>query len=104
MKTITPMSIRSKKIIDMIAIAESAPVLPSSKVLKIANGRLATIPEKIIIEIPLPKPFSVICSPNHIKNIVPDVIVITADTWKKATLPKVGSTVSDKFSIPLEIP
>ena len=45
-------SIRSKKMIDIIAIAESAPVLPSSNVLKIANGRLATMPEKIIIEIP----------------------------------------------------
>ena len=97
-------SIRSKKIIDIIAIADKAPVLPSSNVLKIAKGRLATIPEKIIIEIPLPNPFSVICSPSHIKNIVPDVIVITAEIWKKATLPKVGSTVSDKFSIPFEIP
>jgi hypothetical protein len=41
--------------------------------------RLATIPANIIIEIPLPKPCSVICSPNHIKNIVPEVIVIIAD-------------------------
>ena len=79
MKTMTTISIRSKKIIDMIAIADKAPVLPSSNVLKIAKGRLATIPEKIIIEIPLPKPFSVICSPSHIRNIVPDVIVITAE-------------------------
>ena len=51
--------------------------------LKIANGRLATIPEKIIIEIPLPKPFSVICSPNHIKNIVPATIVVTVEILKK---------------------
>ena len=80
-------------------MADRAPVLPSSNVLKIAKGRFATIPEKIIIEIPLPKPFSVICSPSHIKNIVPDVIVITAEIWKKATLPNVGSTVSDKFNI-----
>ena len=50
---------RSKKIIDIIAIADNAPVLPSSNVLKIAKGRFVTIPEKIIIEIPLPKPFSV---------------------------------------------
>ena len=62
------------------------------------------MPEKIMIEIPLPKPFSVICSPNHIRNIVPDVIVITADIWKKATLPKVGLIESDKFNIPLDIP
>jgi hypothetical protein len=33
-----------------------------------ADGKPETIPAKIIIEIPLPIPFSVICSPNHIKN------------------------------------
>ena len=98
------MSNNKTKIINNIAIADSAPVLPSSKVLNIANGRFATIPENIIIDIPLPKPCSVICSPSHIKKIVPEVIVMTADNWKKNTLPKVGSTVSERFKIPLEIP
>ena len=95
---------KSKKIIEIIAIAERAPVLPNSKVLKIANGRLATIPAKIIIEIPLPKPCSVICSPNHIRKIVPEVIVIIAESWKNPILPRVGSTVSDKLRIPLDMP
>jgi hypothetical protein len=45
-----------------------------------ADGRPETIPAKIIIEIPLPIPFSVICSPNHIKNNVPVVKVITVIT------------------------
>jgi len=90
--------------IKMIAIADKAPVLPSSNVLKIAKGKLATIPAKIIIEIPLPKPCSVICSPSHIRKIVPEVIVMIAESWKKATLPRVGSTVSERFKIPFEIP
>ena len=65
--------------IEIIAIEERAPVRPSSKVLNIAKGKFATIPANIIIDIPLPKPCSVICSPSHIKNIVPEVIVIIAD-------------------------
>ena len=57
--------------IPTIITAESAPVLPSSKVEAIALGISATIPEKIIKEIPLPTPLSVICSPNHIRKVVP---------------------------------
>ncbi len=43
-----------------------------------APGRPATIPARMIIEIPLPMPRSVICSPSHIRNIVPVVIVTVA--------------------------
>ncbi len=50
---------------------EKAPVLVSSRVLPSALGSPATIPANIIIDIPLPIPLSVICSPNHTKNIVP---------------------------------
>ena len=42
-----------------------------------ALGISATIPEKIISEIPLPIPLCVICSPNHIKNNVPATMVVT---------------------------
>ena len=55
-----------------------APLLASSNVLNTALGNPATIPAKIMIEIPLPIPRSVICSPNHIKNIVPLTNVTTA--------------------------
>ena len=51
----------------------------SSKVDAKALGISATIPEKIIKEIPLPTPLKVICSPNHIKKVVPatkDIVVI----------------------------
>ena len=34
-------------------------------------------------EIPFPNPLDVICSPNHIKKIVPPTNVITAETLKK---------------------
>ena len=60
-----------------------APVLPNSKVVTKARGISATIPENIINDIPLPIPLWVICSPSHIKNIVPATIVVTVDTLKK---------------------
>ena len=41
-----------------------------------ADGRLATMPAKMISEMPLPMPRSVICSPSHIRNAVPEVSVI----------------------------
>ena len=69
-------SIINKKI-DIIVVADNAPVLPSSNVAANALGISATIPENIISEIPLPIPLWVICSPNHIKNIVLATIVIT---------------------------
>ena len=36
------------------------------------------MPAKMIIEMPLPKPRSVICSPSHIKNMVPEINVTVA--------------------------
>ncbi|OPY60139.1 MAG: hypothetical protein A4E62_03218 [Syntrophorhabdus sp. PtaU1.Bin002] len=45
-------------------------------VFAIAFGILATMPAKMISEIPLPIPFSVICSPSHMINDVPPVRVI----------------------------
>ena len=41
------------------------------------RGNPSTIPAKMIREMPLPIFFSVINSPNHIKKIVPAVIVKT---------------------------
>ena len=57
--------------------ADKEPVRPSSRVPTRADGKLATIPAKIINEIPFPTPLEVICSPNHIKNIVPPTKVTT---------------------------
>ena len=45
-----------------------------------ALGRRATMPAMMISEMPLPIPRSVICSPIHIRNIVPAVRVMTVIT------------------------
>ncbi|CFV95710.1 Uncharacterised protein [Bordetella pertussis] len=42
-----------------------------------AEGKPATIPAKIRIEMPLPSPRSVICSPSHMTNMVPVTSVTT---------------------------
>ena len=59
--------------IPTIIVADNAPVRPNSKVEAKALGISATIPEKIIRDIPFPTPLKVICSPNHIKKVVPAV-------------------------------
>ena len=42
-----------------------------------ACGSCATMPAKMISEMPLPTPRAVICSPSHIRNMVPPTRVIT---------------------------
>ena len=51
--------------------ADSAPVRPSSRVWTSALGSAATMPAKMISEVPLPTPRAVICSPSHISSRVP---------------------------------
>ena len=50
---------------------------PSSSVPTRACGNCATMPAKMISEMPLPTPRAVICSPSHIRNTVPPTSVIT---------------------------
>ena len=59
-----------------------APVLTNSSKPPTALGKPAAIPAKIKIDIPLPSPRSVICSPSHIKNMVPAVKLTIAVTLK----------------------
>ena len=68
----------------------SAPVRPLSKNCASAAGSSATMPTKMMSEMPLPMPRAVICSPSHIRNIVPPTSVITQDAMKK----KPGSCTS----------
>ena len=83
MKTINKIvKINKTKIANIIKV-ETAPVLPNSKVVTNALGISATIPAKIIRDIPFPIPLWVICSPNHIKKIVPATIVVTVEILKK---------------------
>ena len=75
----------------MMKIADSgliAPVRTSSNKPPIAVGRPATMPAKIMIEMPLPSPRSVICSPSHIRNIVP----VTSDTTQMKRNIRPGSS------------
>ena len=55
-----------------------------------AFGRPAAMPAKMMSEMPLPRPRSVICSPSHMRNIVP-VTSVTADTMRNV---RPGSTTS----------
>ena len=76
-------------------------MLPSSNVAAKARGISATIPENIIKDIPLPIPLWVICSPNHIRKIVPATKVMTVVNLKNTP----GSiTTFEELSRPTEIP
>ena len=44
-------------------------------------GRLATMPAMMMSDTPLPMPRLVICSPSHIRNMVPPISEITATMW-----------------------
>ena len=81
MKTIRKMSFR----IDMVPLW----MLPI--VAKMAPGRPTTMPPKMINEIPLPTPRSVICSPNHMTKAVPVVNVSTV--MKRKPHPGLGTSV-----------
>ena len=59
-----------------------APVRASSNSPTIALGRPATMPAKMMSEMPLPTPRAVICSPSHIRNMVPPASVITVEMRK----------------------
>ena len=52
----------------MIIVADIAPVLPNSNVVTNALGISATIPEKMINDIPLPIPLCVICYLTTLKK------------------------------------
>ena len=61
---------------------ESAPWRPSSNMPNSADGSSATMPARMISEMPLPMPREVICSPSHIRNMVPPVSVISVEMRK----------------------
>ena len=75
MKAIAAIATRA---IESSIIRFISPCLAPSKACPTALGSPATILENIIIEIPLPIPFSVTNSPNHIRNTVPETSEVTA--------------------------
>ena len=62
--------------------ADISPVLTNSRVPPMAEGNPDTMLARMIMEIPFPTPRSVICSPNHIRNIVPVTSVMAAVSTK----------------------
>ena len=74
-----------------INTGDSAPVRPNSSRLAKACGKLATIPAKMIRLVPLPTPRDVICSPIHIRNMVPPTSVTTQESRKN----RPGSTTAE---------
>ena len=71
MNTTKAVTSTTTAITKIAARGEMAPVLTSWNSPLAALGSPATIPAKMMMEIPLPRPRSVICSPSHIRNIVP---------------------------------
>ncbi len=90
MNTTTPVTSTTTLKITIATNTDMAPVRTSSSVPPSAAGSPATMPPKMIIEMPLPMPRSVICSPSHMRNIVPVMSVTTVVKRK----PKPGSITS----------
>ena len=72
-------------------------------------GRPATMPPKMISEMPLPMPFSVISSPIQTRNIVPAVIEMTAASVGSASGPvkptpfdRAGLLQDDELAVALD--
>ncbi len=66
----------------MITGVEIAPERPWLRNCASAAGISATMPTKMISEMPLPMPRAVICSPSHIRNIVPPTSVMRQASLK----------------------
>src|SRR3546814_10508934 len=64
----------------------SAPVCARANAWRTELGNTETMPAKMIRETPLPTPRLVICSPNHIRNMVPPVRVATVEMEEDAGL------------------
>ena len=102
MKAITPTAITTKA---RMKNGDSAPVRPSSSRLASAVGSPATMPEKMIRLVPLPTPRAVICSPSHIRNMVPPTSVMTQEKRKNqpgsiTAAPKLPRMLSSPTAMP----
>jgi hypothetical protein len=83
-----------------------SPVDNSWKVWPMATGIRQTMPEKMMSEIPLPIPRSVICSPSHMMKAVPAVRVMTVNRrklqpgWSTTAAPPGAVMVSRPTAMP----
>ena len=77
MNTMTPTTATMKTARKITARIPISPVDTSRKVLITPSGPRQTMPAKMMSEMPLPIPRSVICSPSHMMKAVPAVSVMT---------------------------
>ncbi len=101
MNTMKAMTAKDMAITPRITPVEIAPWRPSSNVETIAEGKAATMPAKMMSDDPLPMPREVICSPSHIRNMVPPTSVTTVVRRKNSP----GSVTTPAWpSRPMAIP
>ena len=79
-KMISPMPIAS-------GVGADAEVGCLRRAWPIASGMRATMPARMISEMPLPRPYSSICSPSHIRKTQPAVRQAMPMTQKRRTCP-----------------
>ena len=100
MNTTNMMTATTITMTPMITAGLIAPERPEAKNCASAAGTSAMIPTKMMSEMPLPMPRAVICSPSHIRNIVPPTSVMTQDARKN----RPGSVTRLPDSSPTESP
>ena len=84
----------------------TAPVRACSNTWTMKIGMRATMPAMMMSEMPLPTPRAVICSPSHIRKIVPPVSVITvemrnAKPGRMTTVPHCSRPDGDRIGLNL---
>ena len=68
-------------------------------------GKLAMMPAKMIREMPLPTPFSVMSSPSQMRNMVPAVMVMMAEmVGSHSSGPKPMPVMARAFSSRMSCP
>ena len=82
MKTTNVITAMTMMITPTITAGLMAPERPDAKNWASAAGTSAMMPTKMISEMPLPTPRAVICSPSHMRNMVPPTNVITQEARK----------------------
>src|SRR5215510_5235455 len=82
MNTMAPTTASMSTTRPMSSGQEMAPCRDSSSRPASAVGRPATIPDMMMSDVPLPTPRAVICSPSHIRNMVPPTSVTTVEMRK----------------------
>jgi hypothetical protein len=92
MKTMKAVTATMKTVRKTMPTALSCSACTRPMVSKIAGTRPTTMPAKMISEMPLPMPRSLICSPSHMTTAQPVVSVITVISTK----PTPGSGTSGR--------